>query len=291
MERLQFGGTETIIVVGAQGSLEIRGAKAGFGVVESLGDVDIDRGDECTTISLGEMSAIQVPAGGRLQLGEVRGPLRLQAVKRDVTVGTVNGSLQARDMGGDIEVSGPVSGNLRIQGARNLSADGAAPLRGDVKLSRLAQVNLAQVNGNLTVRQVSGTVRLGEVNGHSRVANLTGGLVAGSIEGNLLLEGRFTGDSVWQAQVEGRTRLRMHPESSVRLELESENHPPSLDEEFQVVERSHGRAVATLGSGQALIAIRAEGPVAAKVGASADAPDEFADAFADVGVCGRACHG
>ena len=284
MERLQFNGTETIIVKGAQGPLEIRSATAGYGVVESLGDVDIASKDECTTIGLGEMSTIQVPAGAHLQLGDVRGPLRLQAVKRDVAVSTVNGPLQARDVGGDIELAGPVNGPLRIQGARKLSAGGVAPLHGDVKLSGLSQVDIAQVNGNLGIRQIPGMVHLGEVNGHIRAANLTGGLSAGAIEGNLLLAGQFTGDSVWEAQVEGRTRLCLHPESSVRLQLESANQPPSLDPEFQIVERSQRRVVATLGAGQGHIVIRAEGPIAAKVGASADAHDEFTDAFAEAGV-------
>ncbi len=284
MERRQFEATEVIAVKGAHGPLAIRGATADCGLVESLGPVDVTTQDQRTTIDLQEPSVVHVPAGGCLELADVHGPLRLQAVKRDVVIGAVNGPLQARDLAGDIELTSPVNGPLRVQGARRLSTGSAAPLRGDVKLASLAEADVAQVNGSLGIRQVSGMVSLGEVNGHTRAAKVNGGLHADAIEGNLLLEGRFTGDTAWEARVEGRTRLRIHPKSSVRLELEAENLPPSLDPEFQVVERSGRRVVATLGSGQGRIAIRAEGPISAKAGASSDMHQDHTDAFAKVGV-------
>lgn len=284
MDSVQFDGTGTIILKGARWPLEVRGSASAFGIVESLGGVGIDRHDESTTISLSEMSTVQVPAGGRLELGDVNGPLRLQGIERDLLLGAVNGPLQTRDVAGDIDLTGPINGPLSVKGARKLSATGGSPLRGDVKLADLAEVDIAQVNGNLAIRQVSGAVRLGKVNGHVRVANLTGGFCATSVQGNLVLEGKLTDDYVWEAQVEGRVRLRLHPESSVRLELESENHPPSLDSSFQIVERSNRRVVATLGSGQGRICIRTEGPITAKVGTSWDAHEEFDDAFARAGV-------
>ncbi|MCY3748558.1 MAG: hypothetical protein OXG64_04600 [Chloroflexi bacterium] len=283
MDSVQFEGTETVILRGARGPLEVRGSASALGIVESLGGVGIDRHDESTTISLSEMSTVQVPAGGRLELGDVNGPLRLQGIERDLVLSAVNGPLQVRDLSGDIDLTGPVNGPLRVQGARKLSGAAESPIRGEVKLADLAEVDLAQVIGNLAIRQVSGAVRLGEVIGHVRAAGLDRGLSAGSIKGNLLLEGRVTGDSLWEARVEGRTRLRLHPESSARLELESENHPSTLDSGFEVVERSDRRVVATLGTGQGCIAIRAEGPIAAKVGASWDAHEEFDDAFAKAG--------
>jgi anti-sigma28 factor (negative regulator of flagellin synthesis) len=284
MDLTQFGGTEVIVVKGAHGPLEIRGATTRYGVVESLGRVDVCSLNERTSINLREPSEIQVPAGGRLELGDVQGPLQLQAVRRDVSASVVNGPLQARDVGGDIELGGPINGPLRIRGARKLSGSKAAPIRGDATLANLTEVDIAQVNGNLAIRQVSGMVRLVEVNGHTRAANVAGGLHVDSIEGNLLLEGRFTGNATWEARVKGRTRLRLHRKSSVRLELEAENQPPSLDPEFQIVERSERRIVATLGNGEGRIAIRAEGPISAKVGGSADGDNEYTDAFAKAGV-------
>lgn len=283
MDSVQFDGTGTIILKGAPGPLEVRASASAFGVVESLGGVGIDRHSDSTTITLSDMSTVQVPAGGRLELGDVNGPLRLQGIERDLVLSAVNGPLQVRDLSGDIDLTGTVNGPLRVQGARKLSGADGSPLRGDVKLADLAEVDLAQVNGNLAIRLVSGAVRLGEVIGHVRAAGLDGGLSAGSIEGNLLLDGRITGDSLWEARVEGRTRLRLHPESSVRLELESGNHRPSLDPGYQIVERAERRVVATLGTGRGCIAIRAEGPIAAKVGTSWDAYEEFDDAFAKAG--------
>ena len=284
MDSVQFDGTGTIILKGARGPLEVRGSASAFGVVESLGGIGIARHDEATTISLSEMSTVQVPAGGRLEVGDVNGPLRLLGIKRDLLLGAVNGPLQTRDVAGDIDLTGPINGPLRAQGARKLSATGGSLLRGEVKLADLEEVDIAQVNGNLAIRQVSGAVRLGEVNGHTRAANLTGGFCATSVQGNLVLQGKLGGDSEWEAQVEGRVRIRLHPESSVRVDLESNNHPPSLDPEFQIVERSDRRVVATLGSGQGHMCIRAEGPVTAKVSTSFDAHEEFDDAFARAGV-------
>lgn len=283
MDSVQFDGTETVSLKGARGPLEVRGSASAFGVVESLGGVGIDSHDGSTTIRLSEMSTVQIPAGRRLQVGDVNGPLSLQGIERDLVLSAVNGPLQVRDLSGNIDLTGPVNGPLRVQGARRVASADESPTRGEVKLADLAEVDLAQVNGNLAIRQVSGAVRLGEVIGHVRAAGLDGGLSAGSIKGNLLLEGRITGDSLWEARVEGRTRLRLHPESSARLELESEDHPPTLDPGFQVVERSDRRVVATIGTGQGCIAIRAEGPIAAKVGASWDAHEEFDDAFAKAG--------
>ena len=284
MERRQFEATEVIAVKGAHGPLAIRGATADCGLVESLGPVNVTTQDQRTTIDLQEPSVVHVPAGGCLELADVHGPPRLQAVKRDVVIGAVNGSLQVTDLPGDIELTAPVNGPLRVQGVRKLSTGSVALLRGDVKLANHAEADIAKVNGSLGIRQVSGMVSLGEVNGYTRAANVNGGLHADAIEGNLLLEGRLTGDTAWEARVEGRTRLRIHPKSSVRLELEAKNRPPSLDPEFQVVERSGRRVVATLGSGQGRIAIHAEGPISAKAGASSDMHQDHTDAFAKVGV-------
>ncbi len=115
------------------------------------------------------MSTVRVSAGGHLELGDVNGCLLLQGSERDPLLSAVNGSLPTRNVIGDIDLTGPVNGPLDVHGARKLSGAGTSPLRGEVKLAELAEVDRAGVNGNLAIGQVSDAVRLaGERPGPSR---------------------------------------------------------------------------------------------------------------------------
>lgn len=145
-----------------------------------------------------------VPGEGRLLRVTARGNLRICGAERsDLDVRARPGSLEVHESAGEVEVRLDADGEVVMPAEWQLDVievHGDASIRevkpglrvgrvvGDLTASTVGGITLECVSGDVTVGRVTGDCRLGQVGGDAKIMRVEGQLEADSIAGDLTFE-------------------------------------------------------------------------------------------------------
>lgn len=167
-----------------------------------------------------------------LEIGEAHGNLKLGEVG-SVTVENVHGDLRAEEAQ-SVHVRGVCYGNARLAEVHSVRLE---QVMGDVKVADVAEAYVASTAGNLTARDVAGSVTAGrvagdavlkdvagtaaidQVGGNLVIQDLLGGNRMCNVGGDLLLGGDLGGGRSYQFRTGGNAVVRLPEEAGAHLSL------------------------------------------------------------------------
>ncbi len=135
------------------------------------------QGGEVTVGSL-QGSVQAVTAGGDIQAGDITGAVRMETAGGCITLGSVTGPVEARTAAGSIRV-GNVTGNVALE------TGGGEIVTGMISGTLRAET----VGGDLVLRGATGTLEAQTAGGQIRIGEAGGRVVAQSAGGNIRLNG------------------------------------------------------------------------------------------------------
>jgi hypothetical protein len=240
LQRFDVSDTPQLTVV-CHGDLDINGGRRGELAVKGYGgeeDLEILQDGEHFTITSQSRCKIGCPRGTRINLETVSGDLRVQRLEGEITIGTVRGDTQLKEVGtsslqaalGDVRVRA-VSGDLRLE----------------------------QVGGDMSVRGVEGMLACPQVGGDLSAAYLEGGLEA-TVGGDTALKTDFAPGCTYQLTTGGDASVKFPTNANARVEITARGDiDPNVD--WTEVEQSRGRLQGRVGDGEAEVTIEAGGDV------------------------------
>lgn len=193
---------------------------------------------------------------GEARLAEVYGGLQAKGLMSVSVVGTIFGNAGLKNVGSaDLQ---NVRGNLvakavgRLRGSR---------IGGNLTVKEMeGTLNVDQVGGNATLKNIGGAVTLGQVAGNLTGKSLAGGAKVPKIGGNLVLGGEIGPGCTYQFSARGNAVLGLPEEASAHLTLTARGKlaiSTALTEEGR-----EGRTLTgTVGDGGAEIAVKAGGNI------------------------------
>jgi DUF4097 and DUF4098 domain-containing protein YvlB len=182
------------------GDLQIKGwDKAEVNVKANPDNLTLEEQDDSLQLSCQGSCAIRLPQGAMVKIERVHGNARIKYVEDQINIEEVNGSLSLRNAG-ETQI-GTVQGELS---ARNL--DGS--------------LQVEHVNGNLSVRNIQGNCLIDEVNGNLDLRDIDGSIKT-SANGNARIRlSVLSGDS-YEISAGGNVNCRIPSTANLKLKLSS----------------------------------------------------------------------
>lgn len=144
------------------------------------------------TETVTETRSLPLASGSQLRVGNVNGAIRVQSWDKEEL--SFTGTFKPSSKGEQVKVTLDPSGKGVVIKTEYPKHSGSEPYRGaevhmELKVPRRLTVKLENVNGDLSLAELSGPATLRTVNGSIRAQNLTEGLDAESVNGGMDLEG------------------------------------------------------------------------------------------------------
>jgi hypothetical protein len=240
LQRFDVSDTPQLTVV-CHGDLDINGGRRGELAVKGYGgeeDLEILQDGEHFTITSRSRCKISCPRGTSINLQNILGDLRVRRIEGEVTIETVHGDAQLKEIGTtSLQV---VQGDVRVRA-----------VSGDLRLDR--------VGGDLSIRGVEGVLTCPQVGGDLSAAYLEGGLEA-TAGGDTALRTDFAPGSVYQLSTGGDAAVKFPTNANARIEITARG---DIDHnvDWTEVEQSRGRLQGRVGDGEAQVTIQAGGDV------------------------------
>jgi hypothetical protein len=189
-----------LIVDEVHGDLQIRGwDKAEVNIKANPDDLALEEQDDSVQLSCRGSCAIRLPHGTTIKTERVHGNTRIKYVEDQISIEEVNGSLALRSVG-EIRL-GSVQGELT---ARNV--DG----------SLLAD----RVHGNLSLREIQGDCLIDEVNGNLDLRDIDGSIKIAA-KGNARIRLSVLSGESYEISAGGNVNCRIPDTASLKLRLSS----------------------------------------------------------------------
>lgn len=269
---------------------------------------------------------------GDLRIEEIRGPVQIESAHGDVNVQRISGPVTIGSAGSDVDVrrvSGPVSldragGDARVEQisgpvmvAGPVSGDAALAgingpttiheVAGDLNLIECQGVSIESIAGDLTAKDLRGSLEVDLVGGDAQIAGCDGSISLESIGGDLTARG--LGAGLRAPEVRGRIRLNtaFAPGSSYDLASNGgttilvDGDPSRVSATFELRRPDGGKIMVglpladpivepgfvggRLGAGEAMVrvtsrgSLRLETPGASSTGFDREMFDEIGEAF------------
>jgi len=227
-----------VIIDEVHGDLQIKGwDKAEVSVKANPDDLTLEEQDDSVQLSCRGSCAIRLPQGSTIKTERAHGNTRIKYVEDQINIEEVNGSLVLRSVG-ETRL-GSVQGELS---ARNV--DGS--LYAD------------RVHGNLSLREVQGNCLIDEVNGNLDLRDIDGSIKV-SANGNARIRLSVVSGEAYEINAGGNVNCRIPDSASLKLKLSSgaqiiKVRLPEGTKNFQQEE-----CELTLGNGDAIMEISTKG--------------------------------
>lgn len=231
-----------LVVEGSVGDLTVQGIdepRLTISLSEDAGAVSFRPEGETIFLTLRADARLACPRQTRLTLSAVRGDLRLGRVLGSLQVGTVSGDAVMRQVG-PVE-GGEIYGDLSIHGA-------AGP------------VSIGEVFGDARLREVDGPLTVGAVRGDLHAAGLRGGATVGTVGADLILRPPYVSGAVYRFSVGGKAHVVIPADAGLRLILRAGGRIRSTVPGLALTEEQDAM-VGVLGDGGALLEIAAAGHI------------------------------
>jgi hypothetical protein len=225
---IEVSGTAEIAIAECAGDLRVR--SGGPGRVEIVVDGDPAVSTEVDGITFSAIGDCQVvcPAGSCLDVGHVRGDLRINGLSGRVSAESVSGDVSLRGVGST--TLGTVAGDVR---GRGLGSD-------------LRATNVA---GDCYLRGVAGDVALTNVGGDLSADGLGAGLHADTVGADVRLGPPFVAGATYRVSAGGGLRLSVPHDASLQLAIRSGGPIRSRVTGLELSEGGEG----VLGAGEATL--------------------------------------
>ena len=201
MDRLTIAtGENPLVEMVVHGDLLVKGSDDLEVMVKtsSPDETTLEQKEDYIYLSCPADCKVYVPRQARLRLVELNGDSAIKAVEGELSVQTVNGSLELRSVGTvDIQV---INGNLE---GKNI--------QGDMQVQKVA--------GNLVIRDVQGDVRLVEVNGNLVLDDVDGSVHA-TAHGNATLRLDPAPGAEYEVEANGNLTCSLAADSSAEITIE-----------------------------------------------------------------------
>ncbi|MBL7062603.1 MAG: hypothetical protein ISS49_00160 [Anaerolineae bacterium] len=241
-QTVETSATPHITITECMGDLVVRGAEEQRVTLRLRGGADdatLEQEGETFTLVARAACFLTCPAGTTLTVRTVRGDLKVKGVQGPVAVGAVYGNAT-------LDATGPAA---LEQVFGNLSAR-----------EMVGSLEVQTARGNVWTRGVERLLSLGQVTGNLRAAGLKGGLEAEQVDGNIRLGPPFPPGATYRLNADGNLRVRLPIDASLRLVLRAAGRVRSRVPDL-TLEEKNGETQGILGAGEASLEAQVGGNV------------------------------
>jgi DUF4097 and DUF4098 domain-containing protein YvlB len=203
--------------------------------------------------------SLKVRECATLDAEDVRGSAKLLDVSQSVRLGTVAGSLRAKEIGGAVEAN-EVKGNASLSDVAQTAR--IPTVGGNLTVHELAgELEVSQVKGNAKLNDLQGTVRIGRISGNLSARELARGLDVETVGGNVALAGPWAPGQLYRVSANGNASVKVEPDANARFRVKARGHVAS-SVSLAPDEAEPDWQVGTAGDGEASIEVQARGSLA-----------------------------
>lgn len=254
-----------VVVEECLGDLSVVGAdepRLTLSVDNGAEALSLRREGESAVLTLRADARLTCPRGTRLTLAAVRGDLRVRGVSGPLTVGTVSGDGNLRQIGP--LTLGEIYGDLSLYGA-----SGEARIR--------------EVFGDARIQEMDGPLFVRAVRGDLVAGGLRGGATVESVGADLRLRPPYTPGAEYRFGVGSTARILVPTDASLRLALRAGGRVRSTLSGLTLTEKE-GVLAGVLGGGEALLDVTAGSHIVLAPEVAAESEwDAWAAGLEDIG--------